>query len=114
MGQRELNDVQYLRALAERIFRIPVVHGTDQYDTDRLYRIAQDLEGAKMNRRGKSTWSSQMYNWAFFERYVAQAFLGDHCKHVAEYYADRFLTFASGRVKADKNIMSKMYGTPGK
>lgn len=41
----KLNDVQYLRDLAERVFRIPVKYGTDQYDTDRLCRIARKLEG---------------------------------------------------------------------
>lgn len=41
----ELNDVQYLRDLADRVFCIPVKYGTDQYDMERLYRIARDLEG---------------------------------------------------------------------
>jgi hypothetical protein len=39
----ELDNVEYLRDLAGRIFRIPVMYGTDGYDYDRLYRIAREL-----------------------------------------------------------------------
>jgi hypothetical protein len=39
----ELDNVEYLRDLADRIFRIPVMHGVNGYDYDRLYRIAREL-----------------------------------------------------------------------
>ncbi len=37
----------YLRSLAERLMRVPVMYGTDQGDVDRLSQIARQLE----NRR---------------------------------------------------------------
>lgn len=43
----ELPTPAYLRDLAERLMHIPVVHGTDQGDVERLYRIAQQLEKQK-------------------------------------------------------------------
>ena len=42
--EKELNDTEYLRDLAERIMHIPVMYGTDQLDASRLYRIAKRLE----------------------------------------------------------------------
>jgi hypothetical protein len=39
----EMSDVDYLRDLAERIFRIPVMHGVDQSDYERLLIIARYL-----------------------------------------------------------------------
>lgn len=38
------DDAVYLRELAERIMRIPVMHGTNQADCDRLLAIARDLQ----------------------------------------------------------------------
>lgn len=40
----EPDAVAYLRDLAFRLIRVPVVHGTDQGDVDRLNRIATQLE----------------------------------------------------------------------
>lgn len=40
----ENTDAEYLRNLAERIFQIPVMYGTDQGDTDRLLQIAQRIQ----------------------------------------------------------------------
>lgn len=36
---------EFLRDLAERLMHIPVKHGTDQGDVDRLIHIARQLEG---------------------------------------------------------------------
>lgn len=35
---------QYLRDLAERIFRIPVMHGVDQHDWSILHTLAGELD----------------------------------------------------------------------
>ena len=40
-----MTDVVYLRNLADRLFRVPGVYGTDQYDCDRLQSIADSLKG---------------------------------------------------------------------
>jgi hypothetical protein len=37
-------DVEFLHDLAKRIFRIPVMHGVDGYDFDRLRSLAQRIE----------------------------------------------------------------------
>ena len=37
-------DVEYLRDLANRLMRVPVMYGTDQGDVDRLHRLASKLE----------------------------------------------------------------------
>ena len=53
----EIDDEKYLRDLAERIMHIPVMHGTDQGDTDRLLEIAAKL--ARLKRRlGRQSCSS--------------------------------------------------------
>lgn len=39
-----LSDAEYLRNLAERLMRIPVMYGTDGYDIDRLSGIASMLD----------------------------------------------------------------------
>ncbi len=39
----ELLPSEYLKDLAQRIFRIPVMYGVDQYDYERLNEIARDL-----------------------------------------------------------------------
>ena len=36
-------DAAFLRDLAERLYRIPVMYGVDQGDIDRLYEIAKIL-----------------------------------------------------------------------
>ncbi len=41
-----LSDPEYLRDLAERLMRIPVMYGTDQSDVSRLYDIADKLKNA--------------------------------------------------------------------
>lgn len=41
--ETELTDAEYLRDLAERLRHIPVAHGTDGYDVDRLGWIADKL-----------------------------------------------------------------------
>lgn len=43
----ELDTVDFLRNLAERLLRVPVMYGTDQGDVDRLNRIAAELERAE-------------------------------------------------------------------
>lgn len=40
----ELTDVKYLRDLAQRLFRVPVMYGVDQGDCSRLEDIATNLE----------------------------------------------------------------------
>jgi hypothetical protein len=40
----ELGAVAYLRDLAERLMRVPVMYGTNQYDVDRLDAIARAIE----------------------------------------------------------------------
>lgn len=42
--REELNDVEYLRDLAERLMHVPVMYGTDQFDVEKLHRIAKQLE----------------------------------------------------------------------
>jgi hypothetical protein len=42
--RERMTDGEYLRDLAERLMRIPVVHGTDQADVERLQFIASHLE----------------------------------------------------------------------
>ena len=44
MEKHELDDAVYLRNLAERLMRIPVMYGTDGYDIDRLHQIAAFLD----------------------------------------------------------------------
>jgi hypothetical protein len=44
---KELNSADFLRDLAERLRHIPVIHGTDDADISRLYRVAKQLEKAK-------------------------------------------------------------------
>ena len=39
----EMNDVEYLRDLSERLRGIPVEHGIDGYDIDRLLTMASDI-----------------------------------------------------------------------
>lgn len=46
-GDNELPPAAYLRDLAARINRIPVMYGTDQYDVERLEEIAANLEPEK-------------------------------------------------------------------
>jgi hypothetical protein len=41
---KELPTVEYLRDLAERLMRVPVMYGTDQGDVDRLLAIARLVE----------------------------------------------------------------------
>jgi hypothetical protein len=43
-GDEELSPGEYLKDLAERIFQIPVMYGTDGYDYDRLQEIACAIE----------------------------------------------------------------------
>lgn len=43
----ELDDIGFLRDLAERLMRIPVKYGTDQGDVDRLIQIAKMLENGE-------------------------------------------------------------------
>lgn len=40
---RELPAKEYLKDLAERLMRVPAVHGVDGYDVDRIYRIANAM-----------------------------------------------------------------------
>lgn len=40
----ELNDTDYLRDLSERIRNIPVLFGTDGYDVDRLWNMANKMQ----------------------------------------------------------------------
>ena len=42
--EKELNEADYLRDLAERLRRIPVMYGTDGGDISRLYEIAGILD----------------------------------------------------------------------
>lgn len=37
----EMTDQEYLRDLSERLMHVPVMHGTDQYDVDRLLEMAR-------------------------------------------------------------------------
>lgn len=41
----ELNDIEYLKNLAERIRHIPVMFHVDGFDIDRLEQIAEKLKG---------------------------------------------------------------------
>lgn len=50
--EEELPDADFLRDLAERIFRIPVMYGVDQGDTDRLLRIAGTLPAQEIDLFG--------------------------------------------------------------
>lgn len=45
-SKRQSVDAAYLRGLAERLMCIPVMHGTDQSDCDRLAEIAESLSPA--------------------------------------------------------------------
>ena len=45
--EEELSDVDYLRNLADRLFKVPAVYGVDQYDYERLLEIAFCLEEKK-------------------------------------------------------------------
>jgi hypothetical protein len=38
-----MNHAEYLRDLAERLMRVPVMYGTDQSDCSKLYDIANDI-----------------------------------------------------------------------
>lgn len=49
------DDVAYLRDLAERIFRIPVMHGVNQLDYDRLREIAQKLDKDELQRHAEAS-----------------------------------------------------------
>lgn len=40
----QLSDPEYLRDLADRLMRIPVMYGTDQGDCSRLIEMAKALE----------------------------------------------------------------------
>jgi hypothetical protein len=40
----ELSDKDFLKDLAERLMSVPCTYGTDQYDTDRLIVIAENLK----------------------------------------------------------------------
>lgn len=40
----ELSTAAYLRDLAERLMHVPAMHGTDQYDCDRLSAIAEAID----------------------------------------------------------------------
>lgn len=44
MADKEPTNAEYLRDLAERLMRVPVMYGTDQGDCYRLYEIARELE----------------------------------------------------------------------
>lgn len=44
IGEAELSAPNFLRDLAEKLFRIPATYGTDGYHVDRLRAIASDLE----------------------------------------------------------------------
>lgn len=43
-ADQELGDVEYLRDLAERIMHVPVMYGTDDSDSSRLWRISKRLK----------------------------------------------------------------------
>lgn len=47
--REKMTDVEYLRDLAERLMRVPVVHGTDQADVERLQFIASHMEDGEPN-----------------------------------------------------------------
>lgn len=56
------NDADYLRDLAERLMRVPVMYGTNQCDCDRLLEIATKLTGdvndlQKYGRQEDEGWS---------------------------------------------------------
>ncbi len=40
----ELNNIDYLRDLSDRLGCVPVMHGVDQYDMERLRKLARRLE----------------------------------------------------------------------
>lgn len=42
--EREVSNADYLRDLADRIFQIPAMYGTDQSDYNALRAIARELE----------------------------------------------------------------------
>ncbi|MHA2427807.1 MAG: hypothetical protein ACXADB_07270 [Candidatus Hermodarchaeia archaeon] len=42
-SEGELNDADFLKNLAKRIWEIPVQHGVDQYDSERLRDIADKI-----------------------------------------------------------------------
>lgn len=42
----ELSAVAYLRNLSDRLMHVPVMYGTDQYDSERLREIASKIEEA--------------------------------------------------------------------
>jgi len=44
MMGKELNSAEFLRDLAERLMRVPIMYGTDQGDVSRLYEIAKEIE----------------------------------------------------------------------
>lgn len=50
----EDTDVEFLRDLAERLFRVPVMYGVDQGDSDRLYQIAKAMEANNPSGAGGS------------------------------------------------------------
>lgn len=43
-AEAELSPAAYLRDLAGRLMHVPVVHGVDGYDIDRLSEIARSLD----------------------------------------------------------------------
>lgn len=43
----QLSDSKYLRDLAERLMHVPVMHGVDQSDADRLIAVARNIEEPK-------------------------------------------------------------------
>lgn len=43
----ELSDEDFLKDLADRLMKIPVMYGTDQADVDKLYEIANKLRDSE-------------------------------------------------------------------
>jgi hypothetical protein len=44
-----LEAIEFLKDLANRVMHIPVIHGTNGYDVDRLNRLAKQLEDDQWN-----------------------------------------------------------------
>lgn len=63
----ELNDRDYLLDLARRIFTIPVTHGVDQSDYDRLHAIVNSLLTP-----GKNEVADRMEKWAATLRRIGE------------------------------------------
>jgi hypothetical protein len=59
-SSKTTSDSDYLRELAERLRRIPVMYGTDDGDIDRLCEIAKQLERKERQRMKISPTQLQM------------------------------------------------------